>query len=195
MSRARVLLLFLAALLIASSALAQARRRSSSSARPYDYLQANQWQLGFSIGGGGQQLWVGPSVDVHYGDLTLRTVPGFFYFGGGVQYRLGPKVYATDCNHRPIYVSVGYLNDWSLGPLLRGESSTLVNQDAYLLMVGYRHNLNVRGTTYLEWGIGAARVADTRRALSIEGVSVLWSPMAELRLGLIQPRPKTRYGR
>ncbi len=183
-----------AALVLVAAGGAHAQRRLQP-AQPYTYTQPNVLQLGFSFGAGGQQLWVAPAVDVHYGDLTLRTVPGPFYFGGGLQYRLGKKIYATDCNHRPVYLSVGYLNDWLLSPLLRGASSTLVDQSVVPIMVGLRRNLNTRGTVYAEVGVGAAWHSDSRRALGVESSQAHWGPMFELRLGLIQPRAARRYGR
>ena len=188
---AQALVLLAALLLGAAPAHSQPNRARTDT----PYLQPNVLQLGLSLGVGGQQLWAAPSVDVHYGDVTLRTVPGPFAFGAGVQVRLGPRVYATDCVHRPVYISAGYLNDWALSPLLRGASSTLVDQQAVPLMVGLRRNLNPRGTTYAEVGVGLTWVGQLRRAQGEESRASRWMPMLELRLGLIQARALRRYGR
>jgi hypothetical protein len=192
---ARLLIAILLCALYATDVSAQrSRKRLKNEADALPMNQPPSLLVGFSVGAGGQQLWTAPSVDIHYADLTLRTVPGPFYFGGGLQYRFGKTIRATDCNHRPIYVSLGYLDDWLLSPLLRGSQSTLETQGIWVAMAGLRRNLNPRGTTYFEWGVGISRFSELRRVGDLEGSRSYFAPMIELRLGLIQPKPKKQYG-
>ena len=191
----RILLVLFLCTLCASPASAQrGRKRLKNEADVLPMNQPPSLLVGFSVGAGGQQLWAAPSVDIHCADLTLRTVPGPFYFGGGLQYRFGKTVRATDCNHRPIYVSLGYLDDWLLSPILRGSQSTLETQGVWVAMVGLRRNLNPRGTTFFEYGVGISRYSELRRVGDVEGSRSYFAPTIELRLGLIQPKPKRRYG-
>jgi hypothetical protein len=135
-----------------------------------------------------------PSFDIQYHGTMLRASPGLFYWGVGLEQRIGYYRKASRGYDRPLYLHFSYHDDWFLTNIRRAAEGNTARRDLdiYTMMLGMRANLDRLKRVHMQVSLGASVVVE--KFNPVNGVTpdnrVFPLPMVEVRLGAFVQRHK-----